>query len=299
MYLFEDRLRDLGVDWDAPPIPGQQFSAADLGPIIGGYDAIIAGDDEISASVLKAGRPRLRMVAKWGIGVDGIDQAAAAELGIAVTNTPGMFDDDVADVALGYLLSALHGLHRIDRAVRAGDWLKVEGRAPRGKVLGLVGLGGTGRAMAARGLVLGMTVIGCDTSEASAQLAASSGVEVCSFDEVIERSDVVSLHCPLTPGTEGMMSTEVFARMPKGAVLINTSRGRVVREADLVDALRSGWLSAAALDVFEVEPVVADNPLLAMDNVIVGSHNASNSIEAVVRTSHRALENALIGIGVA
>jgi D-3-phosphoglycerate dehydrogenase len=295
----EARMRAAGVQWDCPPIPGQQFAAEDLVPIIGAYDAIIAGDDEISRKVLEAGLPKLKIVAKWGIGVDGIDQVAAAELGIAVANTPGMFDDEVADVALGYLLSLMRGLHEIDREVRAGGWLKIEGRSPRGKTLGIVGLGGTGRAMAVRGQAVGMTVVGCDPSPVCADLAREAGVEVVPFDEVVRRSQVLSLHCPLTPETTGLISAQVLAAMPDGSFLVNTSRGRVVQEAAVVEALRTGKLAGAALDVFEVEPLPAGSPLRQIPNTILGSHNGSNSREAVLRTSERALENALIGMGLA
>ncbi|MEY2426796.1 MAG: hypothetical protein QOI61_2368, partial [Actinomycetota bacterium] len=222
MHAVEARLKSLGVEWDCPEIPGQQFSAAELIPIIGQYDAMVAGDDEVSAAVLRAGLPRLRTVAKWGIGVDGIDLVAAKELGIAVTNTPGMFDDEVADMAFGYILGLYRGLHHVDRVVRAGGWTKFEGRSTRGTTLGIVGLGGTGRALAVRGQALGMRVVGTEPSPANAELAAGMGVEVMTLDGVVSVADVVSLHCPLTPETSGMISAAVIERMKPGAFLVNT-----------------------------------------------------------------------------
>lgn len=299
MHLFAASLEERGVDFDAPAIPGQQFAARDLTPIIGGYDAMIAGDDEVNASVLKAGLPRLKTVAKWGIGVDGIDLAAAADLGITVTNTPGMFDDEVADVAYGYVLSLLRGLHEIDRAVRAGDWRKIAGRSTRGLTLGVVGLGGTGRAVAIRGLASGMQVIGTELSPTASAMATDLGVTVTTFEEVLATADIVSLHCPLTPQTEKLMSAAAISAMKPGAYLVNTSRGRVVEEQAVVDALSSGQLAGAALDVFEEEPLPAKSPLRSFGNVILGSHNASNTQEAVIRTSAVALQNALTSIGVA
>ncbi len=299
MPLFTPRLAALGVEWDCPAIPGQQFSAEQLIPIIGGYDVFVAGDDEVSEAVLRAGLPRLRAVAKWGIGVDGIDRAAAETLGVQVTNTPGMFDDEVADVAFGYVLSLLRGLHRIDREVRGGNWFKVEGRSTRGLTLGIVGLGGTGRALAARAHAVGMTTIGCEPSPDAARTAIDLGVRVATIDDVFAAADVVSLHCPLTPETSGLVSTALLERMKPGSYLVNTSRGRVVDERAFVDALARGHLAGAALDVFEVEPLPPDSPLRGFDNVILGAHNASNTREAVVRTSERCLANALTALGLA
>lgn len=299
MPLVAARLQEAGVEWDCPPIPGQQFSADALVPIIGNYDAMIAGDDYVTAEVLRAGLPRLRTIAKWGIGVDGIDLAAAAELGIEVTNTPGMFDDEVADVAFGYMLSLFRGLHQIDRAVRGGKWTKLEGHTPRGHTLGIVGLGGTGRAMALRGQAVGMNVIGSEPFEANAQQAAAMGVRVVPVEDVFRQADVVSLHCPLTVETRGLVSTTTLEAMKPGSYLVNVARGPVVEEAALIAALRSGHLAGAALDVFEVEPLPIDSPLRDFDNVILGAHNGSNTAEAVARTSERAAENALRSLGLA
>ncbi|MEY2471856.1 MAG: D-3-phosphoglycerate dehydrogenase / 2-oxoglutarate reductase [Actinomycetota bacterium] len=298
MPLVEQRLKEAGVEWDCPPIPGQQFSAAQLTPIIGSYDGMIAGDDEITAEVLRAGLPRLKTVAKWGIGVDGIDLGSAAELGIDVTNTPGMFDDEVADVAFGYVLSLFRGLHQIDRAVRAGNWTKLEGHTPRDHTLGIVGLGGTGRALAVRAHAVGMNVIGSEPFEANAKRAADIGVRVVSVEEVFDEADVVSLHCPLTPETHGLVSAAMLARMKPGSYLVNTSRGKVVHETAVIDALASGHLAGAALDVFEVEPLPAESPLRGFDNVILGAHNGSNTAEAVARTSRQAVANALRSLGI-
>jgi D-3-phosphoglycerate dehydrogenase / 2-oxoglutarate reductase len=299
MPLVAPRLEEAGVEWDCPEIPGQQFAAEQLTPIIGEYDAIIAGDDQITADVLRAGLPRLKTVAKWGIGVDGIDLAAAADLGIEVTNTPGMFDDEVADVAFGYVLSLFRGLHQIDRAVRAGNWTKLEGHTPRGHTLGIVGLGGTGRALAVRGQAVGLDVIGSEPLAANAKQAEALGVRVTSVEDVFAQSDVVSLHCPLTPQTRHLVSADMLARMRRGSFLVNVARGPVVDEPALIAALARGHLAGAALDVFEVEPLPADSALRGFDNVILGAHNGSNTAEAVARTSRQAVHNALTSLGLA
>ena len=287
-----DRLASLGVTFECPQVD-QQLSEDELLGMIDRFDGMIAGDDEVTAAVFDRGWPKLRVVSKWGVGVDAIDQDAATRLGIVVTNTPGVFDDEVADVVLGYLLMLLRGLHRIDRAVREGTWLKIEGRSASSLTLGVVGVGGIGRAVARRGRVIGMNVLGYDASEVSRSLAAADGVHMTEFDDLLKAADVVSINCPLTPSTLRLFSYREFALMRSGAYIINTSRGRVIDQPALVEALATGKLAGAALDVTEEEPLPAGDPLRGFENVILGSHNASNTREAVRRTSERALENLL------
>jgi D-3-phosphoglycerate dehydrogenase len=281
-----------GIDPYLPWIPGQQLSAEDLRPIIYEYDGVIAGDDSFTRSVLEHA-PRLRIISKWGVGLDGIDNVAASELGIVVTNTPHMFDDEVADVTVGYLIMLARGLHKIDRAIRRGDWPKTEGRSLASCTLGIVGLGGIGRATARRATAMGMTVIGTDPSEAAASVAQDAGVRVVSFEELIRGSDAIAINCPLTNETRGLFDAESLAPARQELLLVNTARGPIVDENALVAALRSGQVSGAALDVFEQEPLPVNSPLRAMDQVILGSHNASNTRQAVIRTSARAVDNLL------
>lgn len=298
MSHFADDLDRLEISWTAPRIPGQQFAEGELIELIQGFDALIAGDDEVSRAVLEAGVPRLRTVAKWGVGVDSIDLMAASSLGITVTNTPGMFDDEIADVAFAYVLMLFRGLHRIDRAGQGGDWLKWVGQSTRGKTIGIVGLGGSGLALAARAIAVGMRVVGVDDNEEACRRAQDRGVETVTLRDLLRESDALSLHCPLTPTTVGLIDAEALGQMKPGSILINTSRGRVVVEADLISALQTGHISGAGLDVFEVEPLPRSSPLRGMDSVILGSHNSSNTREAVLRTSTRALENVLAELGI-
>lgn len=277
-----------------PPVI-QQLSEKELLALVPGVEGIIAGDDHITRAVLEMA-DRLRIVSKWGVGTDNIDLAAAAELGIRVTNTPGMFGDDVADVVIGYLIMLARHLHTTDQRVRAGDWAKLEGLSLGGRTLGIVGLGDIGRAVARRGVAMRMRVLGVDIDESNAKTAAELGVEVTDLQSLLATSDVVSLNCPLTPETRHMIDSRRLATMKRGAWIINTARGGIVDEPALIAALEAGHISAAALDVFELEPLPAMSRLRALDNVVLGAHNSSNTSEAGHRTSERAIDNLLEGL---
>ena len=242
---------------------------------------------------------RLRIVSKWGVGVDNIDLEAAAELGIRVTNTPGTFGDEVADVVIGYLVLLARQLHRTDAGTRAGHWPKIQGFSLAGRTLGIVGLGSIGQAVARRAVAMGMTVLGSDVSDAQADRARSLGVEVVALDDLQRRSDIVTLCCPLTADNRHLFDAAAFARMKPGSYLINTARGPLVDEEAIIDALQAGHLAGAALDVFEEEPLPASSPLRGLDSVILGAHNASNTSDAVLRVNEIAMVNLLDGLAVA
>jgi D-3-phosphoglycerate dehydrogenase / 2-oxoglutarate reductase len=286
-----------GVEPYLPRVLGQYLSGAELVSAVSGCQGVIAGDDQFTRAVLKES-PSLQVISKWGVGTDGIDQAAAMEFGIVVVNTPNMFNEEVADVTIGYLIMLARELHRIDAAVRGGEWRKVEGRSLAGSTLGVVGLGGIGLATARRALAMKMTVLGVDPSAASAGAARRLGVEVLPFAEIIRASDAIALNCPLNEETRGLIDASALATAQPGLFVINTARGPVVDEDALIAALRSGRVAGAALDVFEQEPLRPDSPLLAMEQVILGSHNASNTRQAVLRTSAQAVDNLLRHLGV-
>ena len=273
----------------------QQLSPAELIALLPAYDGMIAGDDPLNADVLHSAA-RLRVVSKWGIGLDSIDLGAAAELGIRVTNTPDTFGDEVADVAIGYLVMLARQLHRIDRSVRGGAWAKPQGVSLAGRTLGIVGLGSIGRALARRGAAMGMRVIGHDVDAATGRRASGEGIEVVELEQLIDEADVISLHCPLTDQNRHMINEARLARVRPGSYLINTARGPLIDERALIAALQAGRLAGAALEVFEEEPLPAGSPLTGMDNVILGSHNASNTAEAVARVNKLAIDNVLLGM---
>lgn len=291
---FRSRFDERGIAYDLPPVV-QQPTEDELIAVIGGYDGMIAGDDPLSERVLSHAR-RMRIISKWGVGTDGIDLAAARSLGIAVTNTPGVFGEDVADVAAGYLVVAARQLHRIHDSVSEGGWFKYEGVGLAGKTLGIAGYGSIGAALARRGKGFGMVVVAHDVEGPARGRASSDGVEAVALEELFRRSDFLVLCLPLTAESRHIVNGRMLALMPEGSILVNVARGGLVDEDALVEALESGRLAAAALDVFAEEPLPAEHPLRRFPQCVLGSHNASNTREGVLRTSQLAVDNLLAGL---
>lgn len=270
----------------------QQMSEVDLCNLIADFDGVIAGDDPFTAKVLEIGRQgKLKALAKWGIGVDAIALDAAKELGIFTSNTPNVFGDEVADVALGYLILLARQLHRIDAAVRQGTWLKIQGMSLRGKVAGIIGVGSIGRAIARRCQVLGMEVLGHDPYPIDPVFCTETGLQPVDLNLLFQQADCILLACNLTPENVHLLNADAFAQMKHGVWIVNVARGALIDEAALVEALNSSTVGAAALEVFETEPLAAANPLTQFDQVICGSHNSSNTREAVLRVNQLAIDN--------
>ncbi|WP_416672066.1 phosphoglycerate dehydrogenase [Egbenema bharatensis] len=270
----------------------QQMSEAALCEIIADFDGVIAGDDPFTAKVLKTGRAgRLRVLAKWGIGVDAIDLEAARDLGIFTSNTPNVFGDEVADVALGYTLMLARQLHKMDAAVRQGEWLKIQGTSLRGKVAGVIGVGSIGQAIVRRLRALGMEVLGYDVHPINPDFCQESQLQSVSLDRLFQDSDCILLACNLTPQNHHLLNAAAFAQMKDGVWIVNVARGGLVDESALIPAIERGKVGAAALDVFETEPLPADHPLTQFDQVICGSHNSSNTREAVLRVNQLAIDH--------
>jgi len=291
---YADSFADYDIVYDVADVD-QQLNENELLRIIDRYDGVLAGDDEFTRDVIAAG-DRLKIIAKWGIGVDAIDTEAAAEHGVVVQNTPGVFDDEVADVVTGYAIMLTRRLHHIDSAVRDGDWVCPRGVSLAGKTFGVVGVGNIGSTVARRADALGMNVLGNDVHPLPESLREDIDIERVDRAELLDRSDVVSLNCALTPATRGMIGAEELERIGTKGYLINTARGELVDQDALVEALASGTIAGAALDVFEAEPLPADDPLTNLSNVILGSHNAQNTAEAVSRVNDRAVRNLIDGV---
>ena len=294
--LCREQFESAGLTAVPAAVPGQHLEGDQLVEALAGCVGVVAGDDQFTGDVLDR-CPDLRVISKWGIGVDGINREAADRLGIAVRNTPGMFDEEVGDVTMAYLVDLARHLTVIDRGIRAGGWPKPPGTSLAGSVLGIIGLGGIGRAVARRALVSGMRVVGCDPSDVSVRAAQELGVETLSLDEVLEISDFISVNAPLNASTKHLLDATAFGRMKEGVRIVNTGRGAVISSDALVDALRAGRVSAAALDVMEQEPVPGDHPLREFESVVFGSHNASNTTEASMRTHVKAIENLIEELG--
>jgi D-3-phosphoglycerate dehydrogenase len=234
------------------------------------------------------------VLSKWGTGIDSIDQEAAKRRGIAVRNTPNAFSEPVADSVWSYMLCFARRTPWMDRAMHAGSWEKIPGVALRECTLGVIGVGNVGKAVVRRARGFGVRVIGNDPVPMPADFLEETGVEMVSLDDLLESSDFVSMNCDLNPTSFHLMGERALSQMKKTSYVINTARGPVVDEAALVAALEAGEIAGAALDVFEVEPLPEDSPLLRMDNVLLAPHNSNSSPsawEAVHRnTIHNLLE---------
>lgn len=289
---FLPALNAAGFEVDAPIVP-QQLSEEELLERLPGCVGIVAGDDPLTPRVIE-GAPSLRVIVKWGVGLDSIDLAYAAERGIPVINTPGAFADEVADVAMGYVVMLARSLHVIDRAVRNGDWERIPGRSLAGATLGIVGLGAIGLALAHRAVAFGMDVRFTEPDSTRHAAGIALGATPTDLVELFRESDYVSLNCALTPETRHLVGADELAAMKPTAYLVNTSRGGLIDQEALVEALRLGAIAGAALDVFETEPLPPDDPLREFQGCVFGAHNGSNTIEAVARVNEMAVAN-LIG----
>ena len=248
------------------------YSAAETVRVLRPAAAVIAGGEYFTPEIL-AGLPELRVIARAGVGYDRVDVPAATSRRIPVTITPTANHEGVAEQAFALIFAVAKGVVVNDARTRAGEWSLGMTAPLRGSTLGLFGLGRTGRSTAVRGRAMGMKVIATETRPDLA-FARDQGIELVDFDTLLARSDYLSLHCPHNAQTDRMFNRDVFAKMKRGSVLINTARGRLVVEADLLAALEQGRLSAAGLDVFEQEPARAGNPLFELKNVVLSPHLA-------------------------
>ncbi|QDU41017.1 D-3-phosphoglycerate dehydrogenase [Maioricimonas rarisocia] len=255
--------------------------------------AVIAGSEPYTRTVIE-GCPELRVIARTGVGFDAIDLAACDERGIVVTTTPGVNHHSVAEHTIALLMGIARGFPDQDQRVRAGTWKRIERPRVMDTTIGVVGMGRIGKAVVTRARGLGMKVLGFEPYP-DEEFCRRWEVELTDLDSLLSRSDYVSLHNPLTPESHKMMNAERFAKMKSGSVLINTARGGLVDEEALIAALKSGHLRAAGLDVFEVEPLPTDSPLVEMENVLLSGHVAGLDIESQRDTLTMAAET-IIGL---
>jgi D-3-phosphoglycerate dehydrogenase len=300
MIPFLDRFRPVlenyGLELIVPSVE-ERLEAHDLMHYAGQIDGTICGDDRYTAEVLQACSPRLKVISKWGTGIDSIDQQAASALGIKIGRTPNAFTMPVADSVMGYILAFARCQPWMDRALKAGRWEKIPGRSLSECTLGVVGVGRCGQAVIRRASAFGMTLLGNDIVEIAPDFVLENQVEMTSLEDLLARSDFVSLNCDLNPTSYHLVNAKTLAMMQLGAVLINVARGPVVDEPALVSALQQGVIAGAALDVFETEPLPADSPLLKMDNVLLAPHNANSSPAAWERVHWNTIRNLLEGLG--
>lgn len=297
-YLFDEPRRQLAEHFDAEFWTGQDRPSRDeLLKAVAGKDALISLlTEKIDRELLDAAGPSLRIVANVAVGYDNIDVPACTERKIAVTNTPGVLDETTADFAWALLMAVARRLIEADRFARSGAWRQWNldllcGTDIWGKTLGIIGFGRIGRAVARRAAGFRMRVIYYSSTRAPESIEREVHAEYLPFDQVVESSDFLSLHVPLKDNTRGLIGSEQLAKMKPTAFLINTTRGPVVNEAALVEALEKKQIAGAALDVFEKEPLISDG--LRRDNVVLAPHLGSASIETRTRMAMIAAGNVI------
>ena len=267
---FREILRAAGFDDFIDPAGEDTLLESEMREILPRCDAMVAGGEKIGVSLLDLS-PRLRAIARTGVGYDAIDVAACTVRKIAVTITPGTNQESVAEHTFALLLALTRNVVNNDGQIKAGGWNRTLVAPIRGKTLGIVGMGRIGRAVATRALAFGMRVVAFDPMP-DPEFDARHGVTRMGFHDILAASDVVTLHLPLVPETRGIMNRETLALMRPGSILINTARGGLIVEADLHDSLVTGRLAGAGLDVLNDEPPDSANPLLKLSNVVISPH---------------------------
>ncbi len=301
MIPFLDRFKPVfakyGVDLIVPDVE-ERMEENDLLKYAGQFDGAICGDDRYTARVLEACSPRLKVISKWGTGVDSIDAESCSRLNIILSRTPNAFTTPVADTVLGYMLAFARRGPWMDAAMKHGEWEKIPGKTLSECTLGIIGVGNIGKAVTRRAKAFGMKVLGTDIVDIDHVFVSESGIEITNLEHLLSNSDFVSVNCDLNPTSYHLINADTLAMMRSSAILINTARGPIVEETALVAALNSGQVGGAALDVFEFEPLPKDSPLLKMDNVMLAPHNSNSSPTAWERIHWNTIRNLLNGLGI-
>lgn len=295
---FMDRFRPWFAENGIEPVVAdvrERLEEEDLLPIIGQYHGMVCGDDRVTARVIEAAT-NLKVISKWGTGIDSIDKVSAEKRGIRVCRTRDAFSQPVGDTQLGYILAFARKQPWMDRMMKQGIWDKIPGRALNESTVGVVGVGDSGKATVRRLVGFGCRILGNDIREVEADFITETGIEMVGLDELLAQSDFVSVCADLNSTSFHLFSDAQFKTMKPSAVIINAARGPVVDEKALVRALQAGEIGGAALDVFEEEPLPADSPLRGMDNVMLAPHNANSSPMAWERIHWSTLNQLLEGL---
>lgn len=279
MDRFNPVFEDVGMRVVIPEVE-ERMEAEDLMPYAGQIDGTLCGDDRYTRDVIKAFAPRLKVISKWGTGIDSIDQDAAREFGVAVCNTPDAFTDPVSDSVLGYMLAFARRQPWLDDAMKAGQWEKIPGRAMNELKLGVIGMGKIGKAVLRKAKAFGVELYGNDIVEIDPEIVRDLGVHMTSLEALLSTCDVISINCDLNPTSLHLINEAALSCVQPHAIIINTARGPIIEEGALVAALQEGRLAGAAMDVFEVEPLPPDSPLRSMNEVMLAPHNSNSSPQA-------------------
>ena len=300
MIPFVDRFMPVfdkyGIDLITPDVQ-ERMEEDELLNYAGQFDGTICGDDRYTLRVIEACTPRLKVISKWGTGVDSISIEACSQFGVRLGRTLNAFTTPVSDTVLGYLLAFARRGPWLDAAMKRGEWYKIPGKTLSECTLGIIGVGNIGKAVTRRARAFGMKVLGTDIVEIDHVFVSESGIHMTDLDALLADSDYISVNCDLNQTSQHLINANTLAKMKSSAILINTARGPIVDEIALVAALGAGQIGGAALDVFEFEPLPKDSPLLKMDNVMLAPHNSNSSPTAWERIHWNTIKNLLDGLG--
>lgn len=280
------------------PEVNERLEADQILAYAGHFDGAICGDDRYTSEVIRRCAPRLKVISKWGTGIDSIDKTAAEALGIQVFRTVNAFTVPVSDSVLGYMLAFARRQPWMDDEVKSGKWTKIPGRALSECTLGVIGVGYIGKAVLRKAHAFEMKLLATDIIEVAQDFLQQVPVEMVTLDELLAQADFISVNCDLNPTSRHLLNSSAFALMKPSAVVINTARGSIVDESALIEALKSGRIAGAAMDVFEVEPLPDDSPLRAMENVMLAPHNSNSSPAAWEKVHWNTIRNLLVGLGI-
>ena len=285
-----DLLREQGYEIVTAGGPLNEDQMIDL---VGDVDGIICGDDAITRNVIEKALPKLKVVSKYGIGVDRIDLEAARELGVPVTYTPGVNEVTVAEHVFGLMISLARNIPQENQWIKEGQWKRITGHELWGKTIGIIGMGRIGKQVARRALAFEMKVLGCDPIWDDPFCQQYSVGRCLMAEELLEQGDIITLHMNLTPENRYFINRARLSLMKPTAYLINCARGALVNTVDLLEALRKGRIAGYAADVLEHEPPDPDDPLVrcGLENVILTPHIGSRTYESVVRQATMAVKN--------
>ena len=300
MIPFVERFKPVfdqyNIDLIVPEVH-ERMEEADLLKYAGQFDGAICGDDRYTARVIEACTPRLKVISKWGTGIDSIDAEACFRYEIKLCRTANAFTLPVADTVLGYILAFARRQPWMDKEMKSGKWEKIPGKALSECTLGVIGVGNIGKAVTRRARAFGMKVYGTDIVEIDHVFITETGIAMTDLQTLLSHSDFVSINCDLNPTSYHLINSDTLALMKSNAVLINTARGPIVEEKALIEALQVERLAGAALDVFEHEPLPLESPLMKMDNVMLAPHNSNSSPAAWERVHWNTIKNLLEGLG--
>ncbi len=294
---FQPVFEHYGCELIIPEV-NERLEEAQILEYAGKFDGTVCGDDRYTPKALEACSPRLRVISKWGTGIDSIHQEKAAELGIKVCRTTNAFTVPVSDSVMAYILAFARRQPWMDRAVKSGQWKKIPGRALSECVLGVIGVGNIGKEVLRKAHAFGMTLLGNDIISIPKEFTEKYGVEMVALDELLQRADFISTNCDLNPTSRHLINHDSLALVKPTAVIINTARGPIIEEEALIEALQQGRLAGAGMDVFEIEPLPDDSPLRKMDNVMLAPHNSNSSPTAWEAVHWNTILNLLDGLDI-